>query len=331
MKLDIRKGKLYTLFFVGLAVISCDKKDNIATGNFDNNRINMVIADNFNLSLLSTVLRVSTLDQELKGQEGPFTILAPSDNAFEIANYSSKADILGENPSVISRIAKYHLLDGKYELNKLPFLFNQELRTRGGKVYATHWVKGADTVLTLNGARVLSYNLPASNGLIQVLDRVLTPYMHDFIADAIAADADITLFAQALQKSGVLASIGDKGPYTIFAPSNEAMQEFGYRTVQEIESTSPAVLKQFVSYHIIKDRRFVYDYILTAGPSNSAKQGMMDGNSITVNLIAGAGNTFSGISLRGIGNTSDVGLKKQDVLSGNGVLHVVDKVLRITQ
>ena len=200
-------------------------------------------------------------------------------------------------------------------------------------MYATHWLKGGDTVLTLNGSRVLAQNIAASNGLIQVLDRVLTPYVHDLIGNAIAADPSITLFAQALKTSGLLQTISDAGPYTVFAPNNAAMQALGYSTVQQIQLADPDKLRSLLRYHIVKDRRFVYDYILSTGASNKAQQGMMDGNSITISLVSNpnAPNSFQGISLRGIGNTSEIKLLKQDMLSGNGVLHVIDGGLRITQ
>lgn len=332
MKLQLRYYKqLGILLFAILLITSC-KKDEVATGH-DNNRVNLVIADNFNLSSFSAVLRKSGLDKVVQNGEGPYTLLAPSDAAFSTAGYTDAVAVLAGNTKLISRIANYHTLDGKYELNKLPFLFNQELQTQGGKIYATHWIKGPDTVLTLNGSRVLAQNIAASNGLIQVLDRVLTPYVHDLVGNAIAADPSITLFAQALKTSGVLQTISDAGPYTVFAPNNAAMQALGYSTVQQIQLADPAKLRSFLLYHIVKDRRFVYDYILSTGVSNMAQQGMMDGNSVTIKLVPNSNSTtsFQSISLRGIGNTSDIKLLKQDMLSGNGVLHVIDAGLRITQ
>ncbi len=322
----------YSLLLIGLLAVSCEKKEEESTV-FDNNRINMVIADNFNLSALNAVVRVSGLDKELKNENGPFTILAPSDAAFAIAGYSKPENILAERPAVISNIGRYHTMDGFYELNKLPFLFNQELRTRGGKVFATHWVKGVDTVLTLNGSRVVANNIPSSNGLIQVLDRVLTPYQHDKIADAITADVSITLFAQAMLRSGIKNTLDGDGPYTVFAPNNSAMADLGYKTVQQIETADVGELRRLVDYHILRDRRFVYDYILSAGPSNTAKQAMLDGNSVTIKLVPNSSSpgSFSGIVLRGIGNSKDISLVKQDILTGNGVLHIVDQTLRITQ
>jgi len=323
--------KLYAICALGILFASCSKDESVHS--FDNNKINLVIADNFNLSAFSASLRRASLDQELQNGQGPYTTLAPSDVAFANAGYSGAVSVLSADAGVISRIARYHTLDGKYELNKLPFLFNQELRSRGGRMYATHWIKGTDTVLTLNGARVLAKNIPASNGLIQVIDKVLTPYLHDLITDAISADASITLFAEALRTSGIMQTLSDKGTYTIFAPNNSAMQALGYHSVEQISATNPAVLKTLVNYHIVNDRRFIYDYILSTGGSNTTRQATAEGNSITIKLTSNPNvpGGFSGITLRGIGNTADVNIVKQDALAGNGILHIIDSGLRITQ
>ncbi|QBQ42037.1 fasciclin domain-containing protein [Sphingobacterium psychroaquaticum] len=333
MAIALKYSKRLSSFFLVLLLGASCEKDVQQMSDFDNNKLNLVIADNFNLSSFSAALRKSGMDKVLNAGEGPFTVLAPSDAAFITAGYAGPTAVLSASNTVVSRIANYHTLDGKYELNKLPFAFNQELRSRGGKMFATHWVKGQDTVLTLNGARILSTNLPASNGLVQVLDRVLTPYVHDVLVDALAADASITLFTQALRTSGMLEQLRQTGPYTVFAPVNTAMQSIGYASVEQIEKTDPKVLLDLVSYHIVRDRRFVYDYVLSAGPSNTAQQGMMNGNSVTVRLVPNPSSpgAFSGISLRGIGNTTDVLLTKQDMLTGNGILHVINGTLRLTQ
>ncbi|WP_126972727.1 fasciclin domain-containing protein [Gynurincola endophyticus] len=316
-----------------LAISGCIKNTADTMSNYDNNRINMVVADNFNLSSFNAALRRSALDQDLQKGAGPYTVLAPSDIAFGAAGYPNAVNVLTANATIITRIANYHTLDGKYELNKLPFLFNQELRSRGGKMYATHWIKGQDTVLTINGSRVVAKNIPASNGLIQVIDRVLTPYLHNKLGDAVAAEHELTLFTQALISSGMLADINEAGPFTIFAPANNAMIERGYASVQQIKQTDIQQLRDLVSYHIVNDRRFIYDYILSAGSSNASKQAMFNGNTIDIKLVQdpAAPGSFSTISLRGIGNTSDIAVSKRDILTGNGVLHIINGSLRQTQ
>ncbi|WP_167346199.1 fasciclin domain-containing protein, partial [Pedobacter ginsenosidimutans] len=133
--------------------------------------------------------------------------------------------------------------------------------------------------------------------------------------------------------SGLLETINGTGPYTIFAPNNQAMQAMGYTSVEQIDNTDVEVLKRLVNYHIVKDRRFIYDYILSTGSSNTSRQAMLDGNSVTMTLTPDPGTpgSFNGITLRGIGNTTAIKLVKQDILAGNGVLHIIDGALRITQ
>lgn len=327
------KKIIYLPLFYMLVMSSCIKNSADTMSDYDNNRINMVVADNFNLSAFSAALRRSTLDQDLQSGAGPYTVLAPSDIAFGAAGYPAAVNVLTANAAVITRIANYHTLDGKYELNNLPYLFNQELRSRGGKMYATHWIKGQDTILTINGSRVVAKNISASNGLIQVIDRVLTPYLHDKLGNAVASETELTLFSEALATSGMLAIINEKGPYTIFAPDNNAMVELGYTTIQQIKETSIQELQDLVSYHIVNDRRFIYDYILSTGSSNTSKQAMYNGNTIDIKLMQdpAAPGSFNTISLRGIGNTSDIPVSKRDVLTGNGVLHILNGSLRQTQ
>lgn len=322
---------LQVLLVAAVSWSSCSKKDNNELS-IDNSSITQVVADNFNLSVFTAALRYSGMDKTLKAP-GNFTALAPSDAAFSTAGYPGTNLIYGAEAVLIARITNYHTLDGKYELNKLPYLFNQELRSRGGRMFATHWIKGTDTVLTINGARVLAQNLPASNGLIQVLNRVLTPYVHEQVGNAVAAEQDITLFAQALISSGLLTSINNSGPYTIFAPNNEAMLVFGYSTIQQVSETDPAILRRLINYHIARDRRFIYDYILSTGPSNASRQVMLDGNTVGIDLAEDPiePGKFSTITLTGTGNTNAINLVKQNILAGNGVLHIIDGVLKITQ
>ena len=315
---------LFLILLPGLS--ACNKKTDVGT--VDPNSLDRVIADNFNLSIFNAVLKYSRQDKMLQ-EKGPFTVLAPSDAAFSNI-YPSPANVALADKGVLVGIARYHIVDGRFELSKLPFRFNQELPSRGGKLYVTRWVKGTDTVLTINGARVLAKNVAGSNGLIQVMNRVLTPYVHEKLGNALAAEPDITLFYQAVLSAGMLETINSTGPYTILAPNNTAMQALGYATVAQVSNTDPEVLKRLVSFHIIRDRRFVYDYILGSGSDVVIKQNMLDDNSISVSLIADSSQPggFSGITVKGEGNSSAIQLSKQDILTGNGVLHIINGALR---
>lgn len=322
---------LFTLISYGMVLNGCKKDEN--ANSVVNNKISAIIADNFNLSTYNTAL-IRTGLAKTTDKEGLFTAIAPSDDAFNKAGLGNSTTILNIEPSRVSAIMNYHMLNGVYEFNKLPFLFNQEIRSaNGGKLFVTHWVKNGDTILTINGSKIVSNNVKASNGLIQVIDRVLEPYSHSKVTEAIASDRDLSLFYQALQRSGLTEVLNGPGPYTVFAPNNAAMAAFGLRAIEEINSMDPLVLKGLMRYHILSDRRFVYDYVLSTGTANRSDQTMIDGKSIQVTLkpnpqVTGA---FTGITLKGTGNTSVIQLTKQDVLTGNGVVHTIGSLLKITQ
>lgn len=329
--------KLKPLFLPLLVLVTglgaCKKTENIVTP--DSRSISRVIADNFNLSILNTGLVKTGLNTKLL-EEGPFTVIAPSDDAFKAAGYNTTADIIAAEPAVISPIMRYHVLNGRFDFSTLPFLFNQEIRSyNGGKLFVTRWVKGPDTLLTINGSVVLTKNVKASNGSIQVVNRVLQPYTFEHVVEVIANDRDLSLFYQALQRAGLTEILGKNETYTVFAPNNAAMRAYGLNSLQDIEAKDPAELTRMLRYHILADRRFVYDYILSSGKATQSQQTMLDGNSITIKLVAdpSAPGTYSGITLQGTGNTTSVEISKtqQDVLAGNGVVHTIQSVLRITQ
>lgn len=323
---------LMPVLALSVSLSGCKKEEKQSSGK-DSNKISAVVADNFNLSVFSTGLNRSGLKAKMQ-ETGPFTVIAPSDDAFLKAGFANSVAILSAEPSRISAIMNYHVLNGTYEFNKLPFLFNQEIRSaNGGKLFVTHWVKGLDTVLTINGSRVLSQNIRASNGLIQVVDQMLEPYTHELVTEAIASDRNLSLFYQAIQRSGLREVLNAKGSFTVFAPENAAMAAYGLSSLADINAADPGTLAALMRYHIITDRRFVYDYILSTSVSGKSDQTMIDGNSIQVQLIPNENvpGAFTGIRLKGTGNTTFITLKKQDVLTGNGVLHTISGMLKITQ
>ncbi|RAJ08735.1 putative surface protein with fasciclin (FAS1) repeats [Chitinophaga skermanii] len=327
--------KKHKYFLVLAAVMgmttSCEKDDN--TQNIDNNRIPQIIADNFNLSLFNVTATRSNLLESLYGK-GPYTVLAPSDAAFQSAGYLDNKAILSADYQLIFKLAGYHVLQGRYELNKLPFLFNQEVQSMsGGKLFVTRWVKNGDTTVTVNGSRVLTNQVPASNGIIEVLDRVLEPYAHNTVVDGVAGETSLTLFSQALVRSGLDKELAGKGPFTVYAPNNTAMIAMGYPTVQAINAANPTTLANIVRYNIVADRRFINDYFLSASNTVGSTQGMIDGNSVKITFVPDPASpgAYKGITLLGTGNTSPVNVTRRDINTGNGVIHIVDQVLKITQ
>jgi uncharacterized surface protein with fasciclin (FAS1) repeats len=321
---------LFLFLLPALAVMpaSCKKDSTPAGSDSYNNRLGFIMSDNFDLTLFNVGLTYTHYSDTLL-QPGPYTVLAPSDEAFEAAGYGDAVAVQAAG-GLMNQIIGYHILRGTYELNLLPYEFNQEIQTlSGAAMYVTHWVKNGDTVLTINGASIQSLNVPASNGLYQVLNQVLSPAVYTNVQQAITADSSLTYFNAALLRSGLAATLQGTGPFTVFAPTNAAFRTAGYATTDTLNQMDPGVLTVLLNYHILSGRRFVNDYILTTDVTNTSLQAMLDGNNVTVQLIpSGTPGSYSGITVQGSGNTTVSNLVRQNVLAGNGVLHTIDQVLK---
>lgn len=315
-----------------MLLTSCKKDDNSSTPNDAlSNRLNYIINDNkFNFSFFDAALS-RTAYRSLLADPGPYTVLLPDNNAFINAGYSTANSVLTASATTLNNLVPYHIVSGTWELNKLPFTFNQELTAiTGKKIYVTHWVKGVDTILTINGTRVLSYNLAASNGLIQVLNQVLQPMIHETLSDALASDTSLTFLNVALQRAGIKAMLTGSKAYTVFAPTNNAFRSLGFPSTDSIIKTEPTKLAELLNYNMFEGRRFIYDYVLASGSTDKTEQAMLNGDNISITLLK-SGVNYTGITVKGIGNLTVSNIVKGNVMAGNGVIHITDQVLKENQ
>ena len=148
---------ILSLLLVGASLSS--KADNIV--NVASN------AGNFNTLLKATV--EADLANTLS-EDGPFTVFAPTDSAFEKLPDEIIISLLKkENKDKLVSILKFHVIAGKYPSDKLPLL---PLKTLNGQDVNFKVDEGN---ILINGAKVLKANIKASNGIIHVIDSVLTP------------------------------------------------------------------------------------------------------------------------------------------------------------
>lgn len=318
--------------FIALLLLACScKKDDNATpaDNVDaNNRLLYVLQDNqVNFSQFNTALQVTNLNTVLLNK-GPYTVLVPDNNAFSASGYYTPTDVAKLSGVTLDNMVRYDILPGMWELNKLPFRFNQPITTYSGtQLFVTHWVKNQDTVLTINGVKVTAQNLPASNGLIQVINAIMPPLTVDKLSDAISNDPSLTYFNVAIQMAGLKDLLAGSQEYTVFAPNNTAFNAAGYPSLDSVAHTDPAVLSNFVKFHIVANRRFVYDYVLSTDATNQSQQTMLNNSTTTVNLL-GYDPNYTGITLQGAGNTTAVNIVTPNVLANNGVMHIISNVLK---
>ncbi|MEZ4584077.1 MAG: fasciclin domain-containing protein [Caldilineaceae bacterium] len=129
-----------------------------------------VAAGSFNT--LATALTAAGLVDTLKG-EGPFTVFAPTDDAFAALPEGTLDTLLADPQGALTDILLYHVVPGKVMAADVVGLDGQEVETVGGGMLTV--TIGDDGSVMINDATVVTPDVEASNGVIHVIDSVLIP------------------------------------------------------------------------------------------------------------------------------------------------------------
>jgi len=127
------------------------------------------------------------------------------------------------------------------------------------------------------------------------------------VADTIAQEPELSTFNSLVAKAGLAETLRAAGPYTLFAPTNEAFKSVPAKTMDEL-SHDPAKLKAMLNYHVVPGRMMAAD--VKNGNAKTA-----DGANVS---LARAGDYVT---------VEDAMVQKADMVATNGVVHTVDRVL----
>jgi uncharacterized surface protein with fasciclin (FAS1) repeats len=128
-----------------------------------------VAAGQFNT--LAAALKAAGLVETLKGK-GPFTVFAPTDEAFAKLPAGTVEDLLKpENKEKLKAILLYHVVSGKVKAKDVAKLNGKTAKTIQGGTVAIDTTSG----VKINDATVVKADIKAKNGIIHVIDTVLMP------------------------------------------------------------------------------------------------------------------------------------------------------------
>ena len=117
---------------------------------------------------LVTLVKKAGLVGALSGK-GPLTVFAPTDAVFAKLPKSTLTALAG-NKSKLRAVLLYHVVAGRLTATKVAAAHS--LETLNGQSLTVHASHGT---VTVGGAKVIAANVPASNGVIHVIDKVLVP------------------------------------------------------------------------------------------------------------------------------------------------------------
>lgn len=311
MTTTFRKWGLPLVMAASVFSISCDKDDDDAPAG---KTITQTVIDNPDFSLLKAAVVRAGLDDDL-ASAGPFTVFAPNNAAFNAAGFANEAAINAAPVATLQSILQYHVLSGKVDAASVPAGPNAEVATLGGgKIFATRNANG----VFINGVKVVTADVAATNGVIHVIGKVLMPPTGNIVQTA-QANPNLTFLVAAVLRAStggtdVAGVLSGAGPLTVFAPTNAAFQAAGFATIDAINAADPATLTSILTYHVIGARVFSSDLTEGAQPTT------VNGGKVTITLSGGA-------KVKGNSNTAASNISITDIVTTNGVVHVIDGVL----
>jgi uncharacterized surface protein with fasciclin (FAS1) repeats len=254
---------------------------------------------------LVAAVKAAGLADTLSGK-GPFTLFAPTDEAFAKLGKETIADLLKpENKAKLTSVLTYHVVGGLLPAEKV--LAQTSLQTlQGSAVAIASDKKGA----TVAGARIVKTDIMGSNGVIHVIDSViLPPAADDIVATAKKAGAFGTLLKAAVA-AGLADTLAKDGPFTVFAPTDEAFAQLDQATLAGLlQPENKDQLAAILKYHVVSGK------VMAEQASKLDEAKTLQGGALPLKVMDGKLH---------VGSATVV---QADVVASNGVIHVIDSVL----
>jgi len=273
--------------------------------------VDTAVADGRFTTLVAVVTAAELVDT-LNG-EGPFTVFAPTDDAFAaLPEGTVESLLLPENKQALTDILLYHVVSGDVmaadvvNLESATTVLGKDvaIKVDGGKVY-------------INDAEVILTDIETSNGVIHVIDSVLLPpseedaMMEKTIVDIAVADGRFNTLVAAVTAAELVDTLNGEGPFTVFAPTDDAFAALPEGTVENLLlPENKQALTDILLYHVVSGKVMAADVVgLTSATTVLGKD---------ITITVKDGNVY-------LNDTIQVIIT--DIEASNGVIHVIDGVL----
>lgn len=303
----------FTVCLFSVTMVAC-KKNSTMPVTPGPGTITAQVSAGANFMLLKSAVVKAGLATTLDGA-GPYTVFAPTDDAFMASGITST--LIGSlSADQLKAILLYHTIGSKILAVNVPAGPNAKVVTAGGdSVFVTKNSMG----VYVNGTKVVTPDVAASNGVIHTISKVLLPPVGNIVAVA-SADTTFSFLVAAVVKASsgstnVAGILSGGSILTVFAPTNNAFRAAGFPTKDAVTATDANTLTTILTYHVIPGRIFSSDLTDGAQPATA------NGGKVTIGLSGSAA------TVKGTTNTSASNIIGVNIMATNGVIHVIDQVL----
>lgn len=245
--------------------------------------------------------------------DGNLTIFAPTNDAFVALLGQLGVKSLDDIPvPTLRAVLLDHVITGPYQYwagNLVEADWKKQLITTAGGLK----LDTDRSPLAVNDAKILKSDIWARNGVIHVIDKVLLdPDPRPTVAAIAASNPNFSILLAAVKKAGLAETLAGPGPFTVFAPTNDAfvalLAKLGAKSLDDIPV---ATLKAVLLDHVV------------AGELDAVDVAARIPNHQGANALGGLWLRFSAGPLK----VNGANIIATDVEGSNGTIHVIDQVL----
>lgn len=271
-----------------------------------------IAAGNQDFSILVSALQKAELVGALQG-DGPFTVFAPTNKAFEklLSSLNITAEDLLNHPQ-LKEVLLYHVVSGKVMSTDL--VEGMMPATLNGEKLSVDLKNG----VKINSSMVTAADVAAENGVIHIIDSVLVPSgfklqsapaVPGTVVDIALSSKDFSMLVSLLQKANLVDALKGDGPFTVFAPTNQAFEKLlNQLNISASDLMNQPDLAKVLLYHVVPGS------VKSTDLSNGLKAGTLNGEQVVIDLSGGVRVNSSNVI-------------SADIMTGNGIVHVIDTVL----
>jgi uncharacterized surface protein with fasciclin (FAS1) repeats len=295
----------YTLTAILALAIPAFAQADANTKKNDTKTVVDLAIENGKFNTLVAAVKAAGLVETLSGK-GPFTVFAPTDEAFaKLPKETLESLLKPENKAKLASILTYHVAAAQMPASDV--VKTTSIATVNGQSLT---VVVKDGKVTVDGANVIATDVMGKNGVIHVIDTVVLP-KPNLVETAANAKSFSTLLAAATA-AGLAETLANGGPFTVFAPTDEAFAKLPKGTVESLlKPENKDKLVSILKHHVV------------AGT-------VMAAQAVELTEAKTIGETKLTLSFDKKAKVLTVGGAKvvsADVVAGNGVIHVVDTVI----
>lgn len=253
---------------------------------------------------LVAAVQAAGLVDTLSG-EGPFTVFAPTDEAFaKLPEGTVETLLKPENKDKLVAILTYHVVPGK--------VMAKDVKTMAAKTVNGQeaQLKVSDKGVYIDNAKVVKTDIATSNGVIHVIDSVILPKEGPgTIVDVAVGAGKFNTLVAAVKAAGLVDTLSGKGPFTVFAPTDEAFAKLPEGTVESLlKPENKDKLVAILTYHVVAGKVMSKDV-------KTSQVKTVNGQELSVKV------TDWGVK---VDNAKVVAV---DIPASNGVIHVINSVV----